>query len=98
LPLVDRPGEYLLVWTTTPWTLAANVAAAVQPELTYARVRQGDAIYYVAKEAVPNAIRGEHEVVGELPGSDLLGWRYQGPFDEFPAERNVQHRVIAWDA
>src|SRR5712692_7746460 len=40
LPLVDRPGEYLLVWTTTPWTLAANVAAAVQPDLTYVKVEQ----------------------------------------------------------
>jgi isoleucyl-tRNA synthetase len=38
--LLDRPGEALLVWTTTPWTLAANVAAAVHPELTYVRVEQ----------------------------------------------------------
>ena len=97
-PLVDRPGEYLLVWTTTPWTLAANVAAAVHPDLTYARVKQGDAIYIVAQEAVPNAIRGEHEVVGELKGSDLIGWGYRGPFDEFPAEHEVKHRVISWDA
>ena len=42
LPLNDRPGESLLVWTTTPWTLAANVAAAVNPELTYAKVRHGE--------------------------------------------------------
>ncbi len=97
-PLVGRPGEYLLVWTTTPWTLAANVAAAVHPELTYAKVKQGDAVYYVAKDAIPNAIRGGHEVVGEVQGSDLVGWSYRGPFDEFPAEKDVQHRVIAWDA
>ena len=41
-PLLDRPGESLLVWTTTPWTLTANVAAAVDPELSYVRVRQGE--------------------------------------------------------
>ncbi len=97
-PLEDRPGEYLLVWTTTPWTLAANVAAAVHPDLTYAKVKQGDAIYYVAKEAVPNAVRGEYEIVGEMHGTDLIGWRYRGPFDEFPTEQGVQHRVISWDA
>jgi len=97
-PLEDRPGEYLLVWTTTPWTLAANVAAAVHPDLVYARVKQGDDIYYVAKEAVPSAIRGEHEVLDEHKGSELLGWRYRGPFDELPAESGVQHRVISWDA
>ncbi len=41
LPLVDRPGEYILVWTTTPWTLAANTALAVHPELDYAKVQAG---------------------------------------------------------
>ena len=41
-PLVDRPGEALLVWTTTPWTLTSNVAAAVGAELRYVRVRQDD--------------------------------------------------------
>ena len=41
LPLRGRQGESLLVWTTTPWTLPSNVAAAVGPELTYAKVRQG---------------------------------------------------------
>src|SRR5579884_2597768 len=39
-PLLERPGEYLLVWTTTPWTLPANVAAAVNPELNYVKVEQ----------------------------------------------------------
>jgi len=97
-PLEGRDREYLLVWTTTPWTLAANVAAAVHPDLTYQKVKQGDDIYYVAREAVPNAIRGEYEVVGEVKGSDMLGWRYRGPFDELPAEQGVEHRVIPWDA
>ena len=41
LPLLDRPGEYMLVWTTTPWTLAANTALAVHPDLDYARVQAG---------------------------------------------------------
>src|SRR5919109_5374769 len=65
-PLVDRPGEALLVWTTTPWTLAANVAALVHPELTYVKVRQGTDVYYVAKGALANAVRGPHDIVEEL--------------------------------
>ena len=48
-PLVDRPGEDLLVWTTTPWTLTSNVAAAVGPELRYVQVRQGDAIHWLGQ-------------------------------------------------
>lgn len=47
-PLLDRPSESLLVWTTTPWTLSANVAAAVHPDLTYARVRKdGESVVLV---------------------------------------------------
>jgi isoleucyl-tRNA synthetase len=50
-PLRGRPGENLLVWTTTPWTLTSNVAAAVNPELTYLKVLHKDQVYYLAKGA-----------------------------------------------
>jgi isoleucyl-tRNA synthetase len=96
LPIVERPGESLLVWTTTPWTLPGNVAAAVHPELTYAKVRQGDAVLYVSKGAIASAIKGEYEVVAEAPGADLVGLTYTGPFDELPVAAGVRHRVIAW--
>ena len=100
LPLVDRPGENLLVWTTTPWTLTSNVAAAVGPDLVYLQVRQGDETFYLSKGAV-GILQGEHEVVGELKGAELEGWRYQGPFDSLPAAEQIgaaeAHRVILWD-
>ncbi|MEO8953586.1 MAG: class I tRNA ligase family protein [Ktedonobacteraceae bacterium] len=59
-PLVGRPGEYLLAWTTTPWTLAANVAAAVHPDLSYAKVEQDGEFYYLAEELLPllKALKG----------------------------------------
>lgn len=50
-PLRGRPKENLLVWTTTPWTLTSNVPAAVNPELTYLKVRLRDQVYYLAKGA-----------------------------------------------
>ena len=50
-PLRDRPGENLLAWTTTPWTLTSNVAAAVNPALTYLRIKLKNEIYYVGKGA-----------------------------------------------
>ncbi len=93
-PLRDRDHEYLLVWTTTPWTLSSNVAAAVHPDLTYVKVRQGEHIYYLAKGTLKTAIKGEHEVLAELPGRDLVGLTYDGPFDDLPATQGVQHRVI----
>ncbi|WP_038037826.1 isoleucine--tRNA ligase [Thermorudis peleae] len=97
-PLVDRPGESLLVWTTTPWTLAANVAAAVHPDLPYVRVRRGDEVLILAKDAYARLFHGQGEVLEELPGQALIGLRYHGPFDELPAQQGVEHRVIPWDA
>jgi isoleucyl-tRNA synthetase len=95
-PLNERPGESLLVWTTTPWTLPANVAAAVNPDLTYVRVKQGDEVYYLSKGAITTAIRGEHEVLAEVSGRALVGLTYRGPFDGLPAQAGVEHRIIEW--
>jgi isoleucyl-tRNA synthetase len=97
LPLLVEPGANLLVWTTTPWTLAANVAAAVHPRLTYVRAEQAGKVYYLAKDAARTALRGDYVVQGEVTGAELIGRQYQGPFDELPAQRGVIHRVIGWD-
>jgi isoleucyl-tRNA synthetase len=98
--LLERPGESLLVWTTTPWTLTSNVAAAVGPELDYLRVRQGEEVFYLSKGTVGNLV-GEYQVEAELKGAALEGWRYQGPFDELPAQVEsgspLAHRVILWE-
>ena len=101
LRLLDRPGS-LLVWTTTPWTLAANVAAAVGPDLKYVRVRQGEEDLWVGKGVLKSALDGPFTVEEELFGRDLLGWRYEGPFDALPAVRKAfdpvsyQHHVVLW--
>jgi isoleucyl-tRNA synthetase len=108
-PLVDRPGESLLVWTTTPWTLTSNVAAAVGPDLGYVLVHQGEERYWLGKGTLKQALAGPFEVVEERSGKDLVGWRYEGPFDDLPAVREAfakgtrdepsrpyEHRVVAW--
>ncbi|HEV2527636.1 MAG TPA: isoleucine--tRNA ligase [Thermomicrobiales bacterium] len=100
LPLQDEAGADLLVWTTTPWTLPANVAAAVHPEITYARVEytvKGEQrASYLAKDLVRKVISGQHTITAEVPGSELVGRRYTGPFDELEAAQGVEHRVIPW--
>ena len=88
-PLLDRPHEAIVIWTTTPWTLPANVAAAVNPEAEYGRRANGD---WVAAARYP----GEAFEL-KLPGSELVGWRYEGPFDELAPGSAVEHRVIPWD-
>jgi len=94
--LVNEEDASLLVWTTTPWTLAANVAAAVNPELDYVRVEHEGQALYLAKEAAKTALRGEHAITRELKGSEMIGWVYNGPFDDLPASEGVEHRVIPW--
>src|SRR5207302_5505453 len=69
-PLRGRAGESLVVWTTTPWTLPANVAAAVKPDAEYGR---NDAGEWVATERYPEEHFGE-----KLRGSDLVGLEYEG--------------------
>ena len=102
-PLIDRPGEALLIWTTTPWTLTANVAVAVHPDLTYVKVKvkgtgpdDGDETLYLVKSRL-EALKANYEVIEEIKGSELEGLRYHGPFDELPAQQGVEHRVILWD-
>ncbi|MEX0789459.1 MAG: isoleucine--tRNA ligase [Actinomycetota bacterium] len=103
-PLRARSNEFLLVWTTTPWTLAANVAAAVNPALTYVKVRQGDEVFYLSKAllkvlASEKKRLGEPEVLEELKGEAMVGWTYDGLFDDLDAAQPAveNHRVIAWD-
>ena len=100
-PLRDRPGESLLVWTTTPWTLTSNVAAAVHRDLTYLLVEQDNQRFWLSEGAVENAIRGSYRVIAEKQGAALEGWAYDGPFDELPAQETsgaaAQHRVILWN-
>ncbi len=73
-PLADAEGESLVIWTTTPWTLPANVAAAVRPDAEYGRTAEGE---WYAVERRPDA-----DFVERVPGEELVGRPYRGPFDD----------------
>jgi isoleucyl-tRNA synthetase len=83
-PLKGREGEALVVWTTTPWTLPANVAAAVKPDAEYG-LRDG------GWQLVTD---GDYERV--VKGEELVGLEYEGPFDGLPTQQGIVHRVIPW--
>jgi len=94
-PLLGREKESLLVWTTTPWTLTSNVAAAVGPDLTYVKVKQGDEVLYLSKGTL-SMLQGPYEVLAELKGAEMEGWTYSGPFDELePAQRLGGYTYLA---
>lgn len=98
-PLTGGPhaGATLLIWTTTPWTLVSNALVAVNPDLTYVTVSDGNETLVVA-ETLLDAVLGEgHEgwtVDERFVGTDMVGWTYQRPFDlvEWPGRA---HFVVA---
>ena len=110
-PIKDRKNEYLLVWTTTPWTLSSNVVVGVNTNLDYVKIKTDDnSIYYFAKDnlefqrlekqfkdkkqwvdGIPKLKtiaqifkeKGGYEELGTIKGSEMVGWKYDGPYDEF---------------
>ena len=114
-PIRDKKNEFLLVWTTTPWTLSSNVVVGININLEYVRIKTpNDEIYYFAKEnldfkrlekqfkekkqwvkGVPKLKtiaqifkeKGGYEILGTLRGSEMVGWKYDGPYDDFEAQK-----------
>ncbi len=74
--IVDK-DEYFLVWTTTPWTLMANVALCVNPDLEYVKVRSRGYTFIVGKSLADSVLGDDYEVVETYKGSDLVGIKYE---------------------
>ncbi|HET7098936.1 MAG TPA: isoleucine--tRNA ligase [Patescibacteria group bacterium] len=102
-PISGQVDEYLLVWTTTPWTIPANIAVAVDIDLDYSLVEVGGKKYWIAKEAV-SRVFSEVKVreLKNVKGAKLVGMRYKGAFDDLPKVKEVVnndkfHIVVATD-
>ena len=100
-PRKGHDHESFLVWTTTPWTLPSNVALAVHEDLTYARVQRPEAdgeVLIVAEPLMASVFRKEKvEVLGTLPGAELVGETFERPFDLFDVGEGQSQVVIAAD-
>jgi isoleucyl-tRNA synthetase len=99
--LEDKPGS-LLVWTTTPWTLLSNVAAAVHPDLEYVTLRltgeEGDEVVTLAAARTAAVIGDrESEEIWRGRGADLDGWRYKRlyEFEPIPEDKEGARVVLA---
>jgi isoleucyl-tRNA synthetase len=105
-PLRDKPGEYLVIWTTTPWTLPANVAVAVSKDFEYAKVRAKkdgpEELLWIAEPLVKAVLKKarykDFNVVETKKGADLIGWKYDSPLNEqVPLQRDIDHKVVCGD-
>ena len=94
-----RPGDYLLIWTTTPWTLPANLAVAVGAGLRYVRIDAPlaghEGRYWIAADLAP-AYWPDHHLhsAADTTGAELVGTAYRPPFDYFPGERDKGAFVV----
>lgn len=92
---IKGKDEYFLGWTTTPWTLPANVALAMNESITYVRVSNNGEIYIVAKSLVEKLFQGEVEILSEHTGMEFKGVKYDAPFQFVQVERG--HEIVLAD-
>lgn len=102
-PLKDEPGTSFLVWTTTPWTLPANVALAVSPEVIYLKVERqtgenGNTERLILAKDLADKVLGEgqYTVIGDYKGRELKGKHYNPLYTFLPFEGKA-HYVVAGD-
>jgi isoleucyl-tRNA synthetase len=96
LALIDSE-EALVVWTTTPWTLPGNVAAAVAPDVDYVRVAVDGELLIVAADRAAQLFGEDVEVLARFPGSELVGRRYAGPIFALSDREPGEFPVVAGD-
>ncbi len=97
-PLED--GDELLIWTTTPWTLVSNAAVAVDPDLTYVRVRTDDGAVLVLAEALIERVLGNGvDILARFAGGEIVGAAYEPPFPYVPGSAYGEkgHTVLPAD-
>lgn len=94
-------NKYLLIWTTTPWTIPANVFVMINGNVEYAEVQVKDEIYIVALSRIKDLFKeigiSEYKILRVVKGSELVGLEYEHPLEDLvPAQHKVKefHKVI----
>ena len=84
----------MLAWTTTPWTLPANMGLFVNPEITYAKVKVGNEFFILAKDLLEKVFVDEKkqpipfEIVNLIDGADLIGLSYEPLFEDYDFKKD----------
>ena len=96
LPIVEKDFK-AVVWTTTPWTLCANVALAVNPEFEYVVADFDGEKLLLCKDVFDKKFKEKAKVLETLKGKDLEGLEYETCFEELDAQKDIKHRIVLWD-
>ncbi|MEK6741893.1 MAG: isoleucine--tRNA ligase [Nanoarchaeota archaeon] len=95
-PVKGKKNEYFLIFTTTPWTVPANVAIAVNKDIVYAKVEQEKKNYWIAEKRLVE-IKGNYKVIEKKKGKALEGIGYEMPYENFDSQTKSQHKVVLWE-
>jgi len=90
-------GEYILAWTTTPWTLPGNVALAVGNKIDYVKVKLEDGDTIILGKDRLKVLRGEYKIIKEMKGKELVGLEYEPLFDIPALNTEKSYKVISAD-
>lgn len=96
LPIIGKDYK-ALAWTTTPWTLCANVALAVNPEFDYVIADFDGEKLLLCKDVFEKKFKEKGKVVETVKGKDLEGLEFETCFPELQAQEGVKHNVVLWD-
>ncbi len=91
--LEDAKDTYFLAWSTTPWNKLATPALAVNPKLTYLKVKQNNEFYILAKTTLKTLI-GKYEVVEEYKGSDLVGKKFVPHYNFYKIDEGKKAFIV----
>lgn len=92
---IKDKDEYFLVWTTTPWTLPSNVLLTVNPDVTYAKIKNHDEIYILAKDLIGEVILDDYEIIEEFKGSELEHIEYEQLMPFLKADKKAFFVTVA---
>jgi isoleucyl-tRNA synthetase len=93
----DKKNEYILAWTTTPWTLPGNVALAVGEKIDYVKVKLPDGDKLILGKEKLGLLKGKCEVIEKLKGKDLVGLEYEPLYNIKELQSNNSYKIIPAD-
>ncbi len=92
-----KKGEYILAWTTTPWTLPGNVALAVGNKIDYVKVKLPDGDNLIIGKDRLNILRGNYKIIEKFKGKELVGLEYEPLYDLPQTQNKNSHKIISAD-
>ncbi|MDD5133343.1 MAG: isoleucine--tRNA ligase [Candidatus Nanoarchaeia archaeon] len=95
-PIRGKENEYFLIFTTTPWTIPANVVIAVNKDIDYVKVKEYNNYYWLAESRLKE-LKGDYKIIERKKGSELEGIKYEMPYSNFSEQKKSPHEVVLWE-